>query len=49
MSFDELEEELERELKKGMVGIDLMAVARMKGEIAFGGACSRIAVALERA
>ena len=47
MSFDELEE-LKRDPKNGMVGIDLMAVARMKGETAFCGACSRV-VAFESA
>jgi len=37
MSLDELEE-LKREPKNGMVGMDLIAVARMKGETALCGA-----------
>jgi hypothetical protein len=42
MFFDELEE-LKRDPKNGTVGIDkLMAVARMKGETAFCGACSLV-------
>jgi hypothetical protein len=36
--FEELEE-LKSDPKNGMVGIDLMAVVRMKGEITFCGAC----------
>ena len=41
MSFDVLDE-LKRDPKNGMDGIDLMAVARVKvkGESAFCGACS---------
>jgi hypothetical protein len=47
MSFDELEE-LKSDPKNGMVGMDLIAVARMKGETAFCGACSLV-VAFVRA
>ena len=47
MSLEELEE-LKSDPKNGMVGIDLIAVARTKGEMALCGACNRV-VAFERA
>lgn len=47
MSFAELDE-LKNDPMNGMVGIDLIAVARAKGDIALCGVCSR-SVAFENA
>jgi hypothetical protein len=41
MSFEE-PEELKSDPKNGMVGIDLTALVRMKGEVTFCGACRRV-------